>query len=117
MAVNTRYEILVASAESADKKATILQRILSALSRYTTTLTYVTTYSAGSTSVSQTNIEVGGTSEDYGISVTLDSAVVTDYAAVLRLLLAALANETLTLTHNTTYTVGNRAFNVVIALS
>ena len=63
-------------------------------------------------------IAVGGASPDYGIRVTLDSAVITDYATVLRLLLSAVQRETLTLAgESTAYTAGDRAYEASIALS
>ncbi len=118
MAVNVGYEILVASAESADKKSEVLRRVLQVLDRYTCTVTYAATYSAGSTSKNQMGIEVGGASEDYGIRVTLDSDVVTVYAPILANLIKCLENETLVLVGDgTAYTAGDRAYNVSIALS
>lgn len=118
MAANVGFEILVDSGQSADKKAQILDLVLSAVSRYTTTITYAATYSAGTTSKNGVSIEVEGTGEDFGIRVTLDSAVITRYATVLDLLLSVVSRDSTTLTFSdTAYTAGNRAYNVSIALS
>ena len=118
MAVDTGFEILVDTGQSADKKSEVLRRVLQVLDRYTCTLTYATTYSAGSTSTNGVSIEVGGTSENYGIRVIMDDAVITDYPTVLANLIKCLENETLTLTYNSTaYTAGDRAYNVVITLT
>ena len=118
MAVDTGIEILVDSDESADKKSEVLRRVLQVLDRYTCTITYAATYSAGSTSKNLVSIEVGGTGEDYGIRVIMDDAVITDYPTVLANLIKCLENETLTLTANATaYTAGDRAYNVSITLS
>ena len=118
MAIDVAYEILVDSSQTENKNTQILDLVLTALSRYTKDVTYAAAYSAGSTSKNQMTIAVGGASPDYGIRVTLDSAVITDYATVLSLLLTVVQRETRTLTGNATaYTAGDRAYEASIALS
>ncbi len=120
MAINMGFEILVASAVSADTKADILQRVLSATAHRTQALTYAATYSAGTTSRNLVSIEVGGTSEDYGIRVVMDSAVVgtTTYSQILADLLKIVQDQTLTLVAQVTaYTAGDRAYNVTATLT
>ncbi len=120
MAINVGFEILVASAVSADTKSNILTRVLAAVQDRTVTATYNASYSAGSTSKSLVSIEVGGTSEDYGIRVVMDSAVVgtTTYSLILSRLLQVLQDQTLTLTASATaYTAGDRAHNVILTLT
>ena len=120
MAVDIGYEILIDSAQTENKNTQILDLVLSALSRYTKTVTYAASYSAGTTSKNAVTIQVGAsfTTPDYGIRVTMDSAVITDYAAVLKLLLGVVQRETVTLAANATlYTAGDRAYEASIALS
>ena len=119
MATNVGYEILVDSSVSADNKAEILKRTLQVLSRKTLSITYAATYSAGTTSANQVGIEVTGASEDYGIRITMDSAVVgtNEVATILRQLIQVHEMETVTLVHAAAYTAGDRAYNVTIAVS
>ena len=120
MAINVSFEILVASAVSADTKAMIQKRVIAAVSDRAVAPAYNATYSAGTTSKSLVSIEVGGTSEDFGIRVVMDSAVVgtTTYALILSRLLQVVQDQTLTLTASATaYTAGDRAHNVILTLT
>jgi hypothetical protein len=119
MATNVGYEILVATAATADKKAEVLQRVLQVLSYRTTAVTYVVTYSAGTSSVNQASISVGGSSPDFGIRVTMDSAVVGtgEVPVILRQLIQCLECETITFANAASYTAGDRAYNVTIAVT
>ena len=119
MAVDFAVEILVDSGQTENKNTEILDTVLTALSRYTSkVVTYAAAYSAGSTSRNAVSIAVGGASPDYGTRVTLDKAVITDYAAVLALLLNAVGRETITLAGEATaYTAGDRAYEASIELS
>jgi hypothetical protein len=119
MAVDLAFEVLITSGVTADKKADIARKVLSALASHTLSLGHAASYSAGSTSRNAVGIEVGGTSPDYGIRVSIDSGVSDDNKAnILRKLLAALAGESLKIVPNTTiYTAGNRAYNTTVTVT
>jgi len=119
MATNVGYEILVATASSADKKAKILHRVLQVLGCRTTALIYAATYSDGTTSVNQASISVGGSSPNFGIRITMDSAVVGtgEVPVILRQLIQCLECETITLANAASYVSGDRAYNVTIAVT
>lgn len=118
MAINVSYEVLVASSVSDDTKANILRKVIQVLSPQTLAVT-TGTYSAGASSTSQTSIEVGGASEDWGIRVVMDSAVVgtTTVAKILRRLIQVLEGETLVLVHTASYTAGSRTYNALITVT
>ena len=120
MAINVGYEILVDSSVAADKWSELIARVLKALSRNTrTTTTPAAAYSAGSTSTNQATITVGGATTGTAIRVVCDSAVVgTDVVPeILRKIVQALEPETLTIAHATSYTAGDRAYNILITLT
>ena len=118
MATDKGYEILVGSSISADKHASILATVLRVIPPKTRTVTFNTTYAAGTTSVNQATIAIG-TTVDLAIRVTMDSAVVgTEYVAnVLSNLIKALKAEGITLTYGSTYTAGDRTYNLNIVVS
>ncbi len=118
MATDKGYEILVGSSISADKHASILATILRVIPPKARTVTFNTTYAAGTTSVNQATIAIG-TTVDLAIRVTMDSAVVgTEYVArLLSNLIKALNPEGITLTYGAGYTAGNRTYNVTIAIA
>ena len=119
MAITHGFEITVGGAVTADKKAEIQARIVQVLASRTLSIAYVTTYSAGSTSVNQFGLVVGGDSADFGIRILMDSAVVSNkvVATVLKLLIAAMESETIVPAFAATYTAGDRAYNLVITLT
>ena len=119
MAITHAYEILIDSSD-ADKRTEYVARIMQALVGYTRTTTYAATYAAGSTSVNQASIQLAGVGTvDNAIRVTMDSAVVgtDEVPEILRKIIAALAGETLLITYAASYTLGDRTYNVNIALS
>ncbi len=118
MAVNTGYEVLIGSSISADKHASILAAVLGIVPPKTRTVTYVTTYSAGTTSVNQATITIG-TTIDLGIRLVMDSVVVgTAYvASLLSALLGVLAFEGVVLTNAASYVAGDRAYNVNVSIT
>lgn len=119
MAITHGFEVLVDSSVSADAKSDILDAVLRVLRGYTLSLVYAATYAAGTTSVNQVGIEISGTSEDYGIRVVMDSAVVSN-AAVLKIL-AGLINvlraRTIVPVFAATYTAGDRTYNVTVTVT
>lgn len=119
MAITHGFEITVGGAVTADKKAEIMAKIVQVLAVCTRSVTYVTTYSAGSTSVNQFGLVVGGDSADFGIRILMDSAVVSNkvIARVQKLLVAALESETIVPAYAATYTAGDRAYNLTISLT
>lgn len=119
MAITHAYEILIDNTDQ-DKRAEYVTRTLQALIGYTRTVTYAATYAAGSTSVNQASIQlVGVGAVDVGIRVTMDSAVVgtDEVPEILRKIIAALAGEVLLITYAASYVLGDRTYNVNIALS
>ena len=119
MAINTGYEILIATAVSADKKAELVSRIMQVLQTETLSVAYATTYAAGSGSTNQASIAVGGASPNLGIRIIMDSAVVGDklVAALLQRIIAVLLTETIALTHAAAYVAGTRAYNMTITVT
>jgi len=119
MAINTGYEILIAAAVSADKKAELVTRIEQVLQAETLSVAYDTTYATGSGSTNQASIAVGGASPNVGIRVIMDKAVVGDkkVADLLQRLIAVLLTETIILTHAAAYAAGSRAYNVTITVT
>ena len=122
MAINVGFSILVASAVSARTKSNILKRVLAALQDRTITTTYNATYAFNADSRNLMQIEVGGTSEDYGIRIVMDSAVVgtTTYALILSRLLSAVQDQTLTLiapANGSLYTAGTSVDNVILTIT
>lgn len=119
MAVDLAFEVLIDSGVTADKKASIETKVLSALASHTLSLAHAASYSAGSSSRNAVGIEVGGASEDYGIRISIDSGVSDDTKVdILRKLLAALASESLKIVPNSTiYTAGDRAYNTTVTVT
>lgn len=119
MAINRAYEIVVDSSVSDDKKAEIQAKIVRALAYRTRSIAYAASYSAGSSSESQISIEIGGASEDFGIRVIFDSAVVGAGVVgdILETMLRELRSETRVFVFDNTYTAGDRAYNLVITLT
>lgn len=119
MAINVGYEILVDSGVTDNKKAELVWRILQSLDHKTLAVAYATTYSAGASSTNQATITVGGTSEDFGIRVIFDSAVIgtDEVLGLLSILAQVLDPETLTVAHASSYTAGSRVYNLVITLT
>jgi HEAT repeat protein len=119
MAIDYGIEILVDSSVAADKKAELVRRVIQLLESETLSLAYATTYSAGSTSVNNNTITVGGASPDLGIRIILDTAVVgTDKAPkILRRVIQGLESETLTIAHAATYAAGDRTYNLTITVT
>lgn len=119
MAINVGYEILVSSSVSADTKAEIVRKVIQILEYKTLSIAYATTYAAGSSSTNQATITYGGGSANFGIRVTMDSAVVgTDVVPdLLSKLLQILAVGTLTISHAAAYTAGSRTYNLVITVT
>ena len=119
MATNYSIEILI-DTDDQDKRTEIVLRVLQALSQYTRTTTYVATYSTGSSSTNQVTLTVVETGTvNIGIRITWDTAVIgTDETPeVVRKVLQALSSETLTVAHASSYTAGDRAYNVTVALA
>lgn len=120
MAITHGFEILVASSVTADKKAEITEAVIGVLRHRTLSFTTLTTtYVAGSTSVNQVGIEVGGASEDFGIRVIMDSAVVSnkEVLRILAALIKVLEAETIVPVFAATYTAGDRTYNMVITVT
>jgi len=119
MAVNVGYEILVDASVSADKKAELARKIIQVLESQTLSLTYATTYAAGSNSTNQASIAVSGSSPDFGVRVIMDSAVVGTgtVARLLRQLIQILESETIVLSHAVAYVAGTRAYNITITVT
>src|SRR4030042_1107987 len=119
MATNVGYEILVDTSISADKKAEIIRTTVQVLEDKTLSITYNTTYSAGTSSTNQATITIGGSSADFGIRVTMDSAVIGTgiVPQILRRLIQVFEAETITISHTASYTAGSRTYNLVIAIS
>ena len=120
MAINYGIEILIDNTIAADKNTDVVRRVMHILGGHTRTTTYVATYSAGSTSVNQVTITVGGTGTvGIAIRVTWDTAVIgTDITPeIVRKVIRMLESEALTIAHAATYTAGNRAYNVKIVLT
>lgn len=119
MAITHGFEVLADSSVSADKKADILAAVLRVLRDRTLSVAYATTYSAGSSSANQIGIEISGASEDFGIRVIMDSAVVSNkvVATILASLIRVLQAETIVPVFAATYTAGDRAYNAVITVT
>ena len=118
MAVNIGYEILVATAVSAGKKAEIIGRVSQLLQSRTLSIAYAATYSAGTGDALQATISIGS-SPDFGILLLMDSAVVgtTFVASLLSQLISVLLAETIVLSHASGYTDGSRTYNVTITIT
>ena len=119
MAVDIGYEILIATAVSADKKADLVSRVMQVLQTETLSVAYATTYAAGSGSTNQASIAVGGASPNLGIRVIMDKTVVgtKKVADLLQRLISVLLTETIVLTHAAAYAAGTRAYNVTITVT
>uniref|UniRef100_A0A6M3K352 Uncharacterized protein n=1 Tax=viral metagenome TaxID=1070528 RepID=A0A6M3K352_9ZZZZ len=118
MATDTGYQVIVGSSISADNRAGILKSVLEVVPPKTRTVTFATTYAAGTTSVNQATLTIG-TTATLGIRLIMDSAVVgTAYvASLLRALLQALAPYGVVLTNAASYTAGDRTYNVTITIT
>jgi len=118
MAVNVGYEVLVGTAISADKKADIASRVLQVLQAETLSVTYATTYAAGTTSTNQASI-LNSATPTFGIRIIMDSAVVgtNKVADILQRLIAVLLTETISISHAVAYAAGNRVYNMTITVT
>lgn len=122
MGIDVGFSILVDSGVSADTKSNILQRVLSAVGDRTVAAVYNTTYAYNADSRNLVQIEVGGTSENFGIRIVMDSGIVgtTTYALILARLLQVLGDQTLTLiapADGALYTAGSSVDNVILTLT
>ncbi|MBA7478996.1 hypothetical protein ES707_14427 [subsurface metagenome] len=118
MAINVGYEILIGAAVSDDKKADLTSRVLQVLQSETLSVAYATTYDGGAGSTNQASIAIG-TSEDLGIRIIMDSAVVgtKKVADILQRLISVLLSETVVLSHAVAYAAGSRAYNMTITVT
>lgn len=119
MATDYGIEILVDSSQTDDQKSDVLREVLQALAVDTLALVYAASYSAGSSSVNEQTVTVGGASPDYGIRVVLDETVygTNKLPNLVQRILQALAARTLTIANAATYTAGDRAYQVVITVT
>lgn len=119
MATDFGLEILVDSSVSDDDKSNILRRVLQALAQDTLAVAYATTYSAGSSSTNEVSLEVGGTSEDYGIRIVLDESAygTNDLPKLIRRILQALTPYAVVFIGAASYTAGDRTYNVTITVT
>lgn len=89
---------------------------------FTNDLSHNAEYSAGSSSVRQVTISVGGSSPDFGIDIRASSSTADDFTdkdwySLVAKIKAALSDKSLTLTNAASYTEGDRAYNTIIQLS
>lgn len=119
MATNYGIEVLI-DTDDADERTEIIDAISIALRGYTRTTSRTAAYSAGSTSSNMTTITAVGTGTvNMAVRVTFDTAVmgVDETAEIERKILRALGPYATTVAHTGTYTAGDRAYDVTIALS
>ena len=119
MAINYGVEILVDTTVSADKKATLVRRIIQLLESESLSIA-TGSWATGDGQKCQSALTVGGATTNFGISVIMDSAVVGTgkLPTILRRLIQGLESETLTIAHLAAYNgAGTRTYDITITLS
>ena len=119
MAVDYGIAVNVSSSVSADKKASLMRRIIQILEQHS--LSIVTqVWAAGTpTNTYEVNIAVGGATPNFGIEILTDETAFTSdkVATLLREVIQALESESLVLTYTAGYADGDRNYNLSITVT